>query len=425
MYCLLTSRAIHNEGLSAGTLPGLNKCSSSLESVSSDVLLLGKVYAATPGGGEDMPGTDGYLKMAMVCEVGEKVFFGVLLPLLAGGRGWLERGVFTDVGGLVGEAERGEGDGGVFQRRSPPPHCSVLECDSVPEGRGHGHAQQGVGDGHVLLGAIHQLLPLENCKFTSGNISVVACERTGIHLLARVQPEEDRHTEQQSAAWDLAAIIPTLCPPSGTAEEKDESALFGPPSSLPLSSTTLYFSTSSQTRQLFILQPDRNTQAETATSSSPDESWMGAFPSCSSLCLYLECWEHSAIGYPCVEDDNDLRVVCLIPPKPSTIASYEFSWSIGTKEYVINTNVSGTSADKEFKDKSYVEEQDPQGYRMTLKGFTDKLSLNTTTFMCKMSGEVASIIMEKEQLVQCSAMFLKSAGSWIVCLLLFFYQTHS
>ncbi|KAI9542414.1 hypothetical protein NQZ68_020761 [Dissostichus eleginoides] len=127
----------------------------------------------------------------------------------------------------------------------------------------------------------------------------------------------------------------------------------------------------------------------------------------------------------CVEDDNDLRVVCLIPPKPSTIASYEFSWSIGTKENVINTNVSGTSADKEFKDKSYVEEQDPQGYRMTLKGFTDKLSLNTTTFMCKMSGEVASIIVEKEQLVQCSAMFLKSAGSWIVCLLLFFYQTHS
>ena len=43
---------------------------------------LGKVYAATPGGGEDMPGTGGYLKMAMVCEGGEKVFFGVLLPLL-------------------------------------------------------------------------------------------------------------------------------------------------------------------------------------------------------------------------------------------------------------------------------------------------------------------------------------------------------
>lgn len=52
------------------------------------------------------------------------------------------------------------------------------------------------------------LAAVENCKLTSGNISVVACERTGIHLLAdRVQPEEDRHTEQQSAAWDLAAIM--------------------------------------------------------------------------------------------------------------------------------------------------------------------------------------------------------------------------
>ncbi|XP_071061518.1 uncharacterized protein [Pseudochaenichthys georgianus] len=125
----------------------------------------------------------------------------------------------------------------------------------------------------------------------------------------------------------------------------------------------------------------------------------------------------------CVEDDNDLRVDCLIPPKPSQIASYEFSWSTGTKEYVINTNVSGSSADKEFKNKSYVEELDPQGYRMILTGYTD--TLNTTTYMCKMSGEVASISVEKEQVVQCSAMFLKSAGSWIVCLLLFFYQTHS
>ena len=43
---------------------------------------LGKVYAAAPGGGEDRPGTDGYLKMAAVCEGGEKVFFDVVAVLL-------------------------------------------------------------------------------------------------------------------------------------------------------------------------------------------------------------------------------------------------------------------------------------------------------------------------------------------------------
>lgn len=43
---------------------------------------LGKVYAATPGGGEDRPGTEGYLKTAVVCEGGEKVFFDVVVLLL-------------------------------------------------------------------------------------------------------------------------------------------------------------------------------------------------------------------------------------------------------------------------------------------------------------------------------------------------------
>lgn len=70
-----------------------------------------------------------------------------------------ERGVFTDVGGLVREAERGEGDGGVLKGRSSSPHCRVLEGDTVPVGWGHGHTQGGVGDRHILLGAVHQFLP--------------------------------------------------------------------------------------------------------------------------------------------------------------------------------------------------------------------------------------------------------------------------
>lgn len=74
--------------------------------------------------------------------------------------------------------------------------------------------------------------------------------------------------------------LPALCPLSGTAEEKDESELFGPPSPLPL---ILYFSVSlppclrsvllcsaahwGERHQLFIPQLDRSKQAEFATSS--------------------------------------------------------------------------------------------------------------------------------------------------------------
>lgn len=128
----------------------------------------------------------------------------------------------------------------------------------------------------------------------------------------------------------------------------------------------------------------------------------------------------------CVEDDRDLRVDCQIEPKPNTINSYEFSWSTGTKESLIHTNVSGSSPDSQFSGKSQVEELEPHGYRMTLTGFTDTLPHNTT-YMCKISGVPAIVTVEKQQLVPCSAVsvFLKSSCSWIVCLLFFFCQTRS
>ncbi|XP_027886704.1 thy-1 membrane glycoprotein [Xiphophorus couchianus] len=127
----------------------------------------------------------------------------------------------------------------------------------------------------------------------------------------------------------------------------------------------------------------------------------------------------------CLEEDEDLRVDCRIEPKPNKISSYEFSWSSGTKEALINTNVSGSAAEAQFRDKSEVVELDPQGYRMTLKGFTNTLPHNTT-YMCKISGQVESIKVEKEQLQPCSAvsLFLKSSWSWIVPLLIFLFHTH-
>lgn len=95
----------------------------------------------------------------------------------------------------------------------------------------------------------------------------------------------------------------------------------------------------------------------------------------------------------CVEDDDDLRVDCRIEPKPNTISSYEFSWSSGTKETLLNTNVSGSAANPRFKDKTEVVELDPYGYRMTLKGLTNEISQNTT-YMCKITGQVQSIIVQ-------------------------------
>lgn len=128
----------------------------------------------------------------------------------------------------------------------------------------------------------------------------------------------------------------------------------------------------------------------------------------------------------CVEDDQDLRVDCQIKNELNKINSYEFSWSSGTTESLINTNVSGSSPEEKFKGKSDVVELEPQGYRMTLRGFRDTLPHNTT-YMCKISGKPASVTVEKDKLQPCSAvsLFLKSSCSWVVCLMLIFYHTHS
>ena len=96
----------------------------------------------------------------------------------------------------------------------------------------------------------------------------------------------------------------------------------------------------------------------------------------------------------CVEEDQALRVECRINYKPNMFNSYEFSWSSGAKESIINTNVSGSTMEGKFKGKSEVVELEPHGYKMTLKGFTDTLPHNTT-YLCKIAGEVARVTVEK------------------------------
>lgn len=154
----------------------------------------------------------------------------------------------------------------------------------------------------------------------------------------------------------------------------------------------------------------------------------------------------------CTEEDGDLRVDCQINSQRSGTDSYEFSWSIGKKQLVINTNVSGSTADSQYIGKSEVTYENP-GYRMTLKGFSDNISPNTT-FFCKVSENSARISLGKgrwilprgtwtfagqlcksfflsfvpilllspaEQILPCSAVsvFLQSCCSWIVYLMLF------
>ncbi|KAG7515521.1 hypothetical protein JOB18_010585 [Solea senegalensis] len=128
----------------------------------------------------------------------------------------------------------------------------------------------------------------------------------------------------------------------------------------------------------------------------------------------------------CVEDDRDLRVDCRIEAMTNKFDSYEFSWSSGTRESLINTNVSGSSAESQFKDKSYVEPLQPHGYRLTLSSFTDT-ARNNTTYMCKINGKAARISVEADQLAPCSAvsLFLKTSCVWIVSLLFFFYHCQS
>ncbi|CAG00505.1 unnamed protein product [Tetraodon nigroviridis] len=128
----------------------------------------------------------------------------------------------------------------------------------------------------------------------------------------------------------------------------------------------------------------------------------------------------------CTSDNKDLRVDCLVEPKPNKVNDYQFSWSSGDKEIVLSTNVSGSSPDKNLKTQSTIKELKPHGYRMILPNFTNELPQNVT-FLCALSGNTVRIAVEKDKLPTCSAVsvFLRSPTSWIICLLLSFYQTQS
>ncbi|XP_022531719.2 thy-1 membrane glycoprotein [Astyanax mexicanus] len=118
----------------------------------------------------------------------------------------------------------------------------------------------------------------------------------------------------------------------------------------------------------------------------------------------------------CQEEDNDLRVTCPLRPTPDYHTQYEFSMSRGSKEIIINTNVSGTMPEPTFRHNTYVEELQPYGFKLTMMRFT--LTENTT-FMCKVSKEEKRVFVDLDSLQPCSAisLFLQSYP-WLLTLLL-------
>lgn len=70
-----------------------------------------------------------------------------------------KRGILADVGSFVRKLQVGEHDGGVFQRGRTMANRRLLEADALLEGLQDGHAEGRVGYGHVLFGAIEELLP--------------------------------------------------------------------------------------------------------------------------------------------------------------------------------------------------------------------------------------------------------------------------
>ncbi|KAI4900514.1 hypothetical protein NFI96_020136, partial [Prochilodus magdalenae] len=118
----------------------------------------------------------------------------------------------------------------------------------------------------------------------------------------------------------------------------------------------------------------------------------------------------------CQEEDKDLRVTCLLKPKPNYHTEYQFSMSSGNKEIIINTNVSGTMPENSFRHNTYVQELEPYGFQLTMMRYTLK---KNTTFMCKVIKEEIRLFVESETLQPCSAisLFLQSSP-WLLTLLL-------
>ncbi|XDV38732.1 hypothetical protein PO909_008079 [Leuciscus waleckii] len=98
----------------------------------------------------------------------------------------------------------------------------------------------------------------------------------------------------------------------------------------------------------------------------------------------VSCQDEESVIAVCQEENNDLRVDCLLEPKPNWHTDYEFSMSKGQKETIISTNISGIMPEP----------------KLTIMSFT---ITENTTFICKVTKIQKTLFVELESIQPCSA----------------------
>lgn len=109
------------------------------------------------------------------------------------------------------------------------------------------------------------------------------------------------------------------------------------------------------------------------------------------LMIPVLCQDEESVMTVCQEEDNDLRVDCLLEPKHNYHTDYEFSMSKGQKEIIINTNISGIMPEPKFRHNTFVTELEPYGFRLTIMSFT---VTENTTFICKVTKIQKTLFVE-------------------------------
>ncbi|XP_052444447.1 thy-1 membrane glycoprotein-like isoform X1 [Carassius gibelio] len=118
------------------------------------------------------------------------------------------------------------------------------------------------------------------------------------------------------------------------------------------------------------------------------------------LMIPVLCQDEESVITVCQEEDNDLRVDCLLEPRQSYHTDYEFSMSKGQKEIIINTNISGIMPEPKFRHNTFVTELEPYGFRLTIMSFT---VTENTTFICKVTKTQKTLFVELDSIEPCSA----------------------
>ncbi len=113
----------------------------------------------------------------------------------------------------------------------------------------------------------------------------------------------------------------------------------------------------------------------------------------SSLVLMIPvlCQDEESVITVCQEEDNDLRVDCLLEPRPKLPHRLWVLHVQRPKEIIINTNISGIMPEPKFRHNTFVTELEPYGFRLTIMSFT---VTENTTLICKVTKVQKNLFVE-------------------------------